>query len=110
MALLIMGPTLWRIQINQYMLQSALLMSYVAYNRPFNSSLLNNQEVLNEITVLLSSYTLFCYSDFVPDPYTRYQVGWASIGIILLNLAMNLTFLGHVSGGQVKDKIKRKYK
>lgn len=47
-------------------------MSYVAYYRPFKSSLMNAQEVLNEVTVLVSSYTLFCYSDFVSDPYTRY--------------------------------------
>jgi hypothetical protein len=36
------------------------------------------------------TYTVMCFSDFVPEPETRFYIGYASIGIVCLHLCVSL--------------------
>ena len=57
--------------------------------KPLNQPFLNNMEIFNECCLLVSSYFLFLFTDFVPDVKTRYQIGWAFIGLSIANIGVN---------------------
>jgi hypothetical protein len=57
--------------------------------KPLDQPFLNGIEVFNEACLLLTSYFLFLFTDFVPDPKLRYQIGWLFIGLQILNIAVN---------------------
>ena len=46
---------------------SCFTMSYVAFNQPFKVNLLNSLELFNEIIILVMTYHLIMFSDFVKD-------------------------------------------
>ena len=50
-------------------------------------------EVMNECTSLLLSYKLFCFTDLVPNPEDRNQIGYYYMGIVLTNIAVHLVML-----------------
>jgi len=56
---------------------------------PFETLLLNVTEIVNEVTVLLVAYHLFCFSDFVTSPDDEVKVGWSLIFLILANILFN---------------------
>ena len=50
----------------------------------------------NEICIVFATYHLFCFTDYVGDPYYRYLMGWSLIALILIILLMNiLLIVGH---------------
>ena len=57
---------------------------------------MNKQEVANEVIVLVCSYVLLCYTEFLTDMETRFMVGWFHMSLIGLNVVMNLTFMFYV--------------
>ena len=50
---------------------------------------MNISEIVNEITVLLVAYHLFCFSEFVASPADEANVGWSLIILILSNILFN---------------------
>lgn len=75
--------------------------------KPFSVPSMNRQETFNEFTVMISGYALLHYTDYVPDPADRYIFGWCNIGIIALNLVVNLTIMMIASIHIFKLKVKR---
>ena len=61
-------------------------MSYTAYVLPFESKLQNYQETINEIWVLLASYHLLVYTEWVSHLETRFTMGWSLLAIVCLNV------------------------
>ena len=68
----------------------------IAFNgivRPFPSRSENSVEMANEYTILL----LFCHcvtqTEFVVDPRGRWATGWTLIGLIALNMTLNLVYI-----------------
>jgi len=47
-------------------------------------------ELANEVCVLFMSYFLPLFTDFVPEPLTRHQIGWGWIFSITLMLVLNM--------------------
>ncbi len=47
-------------------------------------------QLFNEAFVLLTNYTLFCFTDFVPSPVGKSAIGWTLIAITCLNMAVNM--------------------
>ena len=50
-------------------------------------------ELFNEFTLLFLTYTIFVFSEFVPNAKTRHTVGYWWIGVQLNNLLVHLIFL-----------------
>jgi hypothetical protein len=50
-------------------------------------------ETFNELCLLVASYHLFIFSDFVPDPDIHYKAGWSLIALTVLNIAGNVLVL-----------------
>ena len=40
-------------------------------------------EFANELCILLNTYFMIVYSDFVRDPEARYEMGWYNLGIMI---------------------------
>ena len=57
--------------------------------KPLNQPFLNRMEIFNEISLLICSYFLFMFTDFIPDAQTRYLAGWGFIGMAVFNIAVN---------------------
>ena len=60
---------------------------------PFALPAHNRMDLFNETMTLLSTYGLFIFTEFVPDPSARYQFGWNIIFITLGILAFNIFVL-----------------
>jgi hypothetical protein len=50
-------------------------------------------EIYNDLFVLFGSYSLFYFTDFVPNPELREQFSWIYIGAIGFMTATNITVL-----------------
>ena len=59
-------------QIQFMVLHSALVCMYILLVRPFETNLLNYQELFNEVCILGVSYHLFIFTDFVGDDDLQY--------------------------------------
>ena len=68
-------------------------MIYVGYFRPNILPLANYIELFNESLLIVCTYSLICFSAFVPDASTRYKCGWALIGLICFLMLFNLILL-----------------
>ena len=66
-------------------------------SRPFESTSLNKMDVFNELSVCLSTYMLYAYTDIIGDMDTLNMFGWVSIGLMGLNILCNLTFMVLIS-------------
>jgi hypothetical protein len=82
--------------------QSILVIIYVGHVKPFEIPLLNTMEVVNEVTILIATYHLFLFTDYVEDPNTQYNIGWSMIGVTALNILINMGVMVWSSFRQLK--------
>ena len=66
---------------------------YLSVCRPLETSFANKMEIMNEATTIALTYCLMCFTQFVADPETRNLVGFAYLGINMLNVLIHLLFL-----------------
>lgn len=66
---------------------------YLLWFMPFEETLVNLLEVMNEITTISMLYVMLTFSDWVPSPELRYKLGWAFIGVLVLNTIVHVYFL-----------------
>ena len=50
-------------------------------------------EYFNECILMLTMYTILCYSPFILSQATKFKLGYATIGIVAIHLACNLFFI-----------------
>jgi hypothetical protein len=60
----------------------ALCTAYTWNSEPFTDNLANFQEVFNDYMVLIISYSLIIFGDYVPDKKARYKIGWVACMLI----------------------------
>ena len=65
-------------------------------------------EVFNECSIIMLTYSLMMFTDFVPDPETRFTIGTFYITTSLSNVVVHLLILLKGSGMQIKNWGKRK--
>ena len=63
---------------------------FVMWSRPLETKQLNFFETFNECTLLVMTYHLWCFSDFIKEPETRNQLGFVFISVSLGNIAVHL--------------------
>ena len=64
-------------------------MIWVGNNKPFVVMKRNKLELLNEFLIDMITINLFVYTDFVLDPYVKYDVAWASVNLFMLLIFIN---------------------
>ena len=80
-------------QILTTMISTMVVIAYVSGIRPHARATINNQEIINEITVLIASYPLLIFTNWVWDMDTRVNAGWFLIACIMLNVILNISIL-----------------
>ncbi len=71
---------------------------FLLHTRPlYDQKVLGRLELFNSMYLLITSYFLILFTDFVLDPLIRAQIGeiyfWLSIAIIVINLLITLIVL-----------------
>ena len=102
-------PSNRNVQINCQLVSSLAMMAYVTWVRPYESKTQTNTEIINEITVLLSSYHLFCFTEWVYDMNRRLEIGWSLVGFIIFNILINLAIFLATIFKNFKKSVKRRY-
>ena len=95
------------LQVMLFIFLSKLNIIYIIQFRPFIDSTTNLVEIFNECCILLSSYPLFVFTDYVSDKQVREIAGYLMIGIILLNFLVNLLIQGIIGLHQLKVVLQR---
>lgn len=91
-----------------YLMLTVVNFGYVLSVKPFDTSLLNISEVMNETIVFLASYHLLCFTDFVDSVDRENDVGWSLIVLIMVNILLNMAIFVYVVFGLTKLKCKRR--
>ena len=60
---------------------------------PMHEKINNFLEILNESTFLTLTYLNFLFTDFVADIDMRYNVGWAFLGVLGVNVIINFAII-----------------
>ena len=50
-------------------------------------------ELFNEVILVWIMYTIQCFPDFIPDPETKYYVGYISCGFVVFYLLVNVVLM-----------------
>ena len=79
---------IWAINI----ISLGLLVFYIG-QQPFTSRFVFNLEVLNELFIYISSFFLMCFTDFVPNPVDRYDIGAIYFYLICSLIVINLVYI-----------------
>jgi hypothetical protein len=72
---------------------STIVIILIGYSAPMALPINRRLEYFNEATILACIYHYYIFTSFVPNPETRYLVGWSLIGFATLNVLVNLFFL-----------------
>lgn len=102
-------PKARNVQINIMLVSSLLVMGYTTYVKPYVSRKANLQETLNEVNVVLASYHLFCFTEFVYDPYWRSKIGYSLITLIIVNIIYNCAMMSVTIVKEIKRETKKRY-
>ena len=76
-------------QIPLLVLVNLFTMIYQCWAKPFMMSLRNMHEIANEGIILVLTYFLLTYTEFLNDPSDRYLVGWLNIVLFMLFVVYN---------------------
>ena len=85
---------------------------YLQWYRPFDdqANSLNRLETFNEVTLMVLTYYLYCFTGFGPDPYVKNELGFAYNATSMLSIATHLFIM--VRGNFMSIRLtckKRKY-
>ena len=62
-------------------------------NFPLNSLKANLLEIFNDTTLLFLIYLLWSFTDMVVEPESRYELEFFFIGVILLNISVQIVLM-----------------
>ncbi|TNV73814.1 hypothetical protein FGO68_gene12683 [Halteria grandinella] len=78
-------------QVQLMVLQSVGIFIYIAHVRPFDTNLLNDLEIFNEVSILFATYHLFLFTDYADgDVDLQYLAGWSMVGLSAFNISINM--------------------
>ena len=75
--------------------------------RPFENNHDNKLELYNTYSIILLSYTLFCFTDWVDSPVRRYNIGYAMIFLTFQNIFVNLLIIVREPFLNLKNQIRQ---
>ena len=70
-SVLLVGDYLW-VQLAIQFAFSTTMLIYLMHVWPLETSFATKMEVFNECTIIVLHYGLMCFTDYVPEPSTRY--------------------------------------
>lgn len=65
-------------------------------------------EIMNEVCILVISYSLILFTEFMPDdPALQYNIGWFVILITLLNIGINMVYMMYRTALELRLTVKQ---
>ena len=95
-------------QIVTSLWSTLFVMSYIGYVLPFANKMSNVQEIVNEWSVIIACYHLFCFTEWIYDYDRRIECGWSMLVVIALNVCFNVILLCITVVKSFYKSIKRK--
>ena len=89
-------------------MSTALLYFYVG-SWPMVDSINNYTQIFNELIILVCTWSLFLFTDYVPDPKLRHKFGEVFIYILALNLIVNLMILAYSIAKKIQVLLKETF-
>ena len=81
-------------QILLFILPTLAVIVMIGLARPLATPFENKQEMYNNFSILLISYCLLCFTLFVPEPETRYNIAYVLILLTIQNIVVSLIIIG----------------
>lgn len=75
--------------------------------RPFKEKMVNFIETINELTILLCSYLVFTFTDFVDDASSQNLMGLVFIIVVGISIGINWIVLVYQNFMTLKEVIKK---
>ena len=102
-------------QIYLIFFQSALSVIILSYIRAYQKGSRHRMEIFNEIILVLTLYTIMCFSDWLSDVELKMKIGYVACALVsfhfILNIAIMTTTTIQVSKRKCRFKsLQRKYK
>ena len=69
---------------------SLFMIIVTGYTNPMINSFSNTTELLNEAFILVFTYHLYQFTDYMPDLYARNLVGNSLVVLTIINTVLNL--------------------
>ena len=80
-------------QIVLFILPTLAVLIMVGLASPLETSFENNQELYNNFSILVVSYCLLCFTQFIPDPEMRYNMGYVMVLLTVQNIVVSLVII-----------------
>ena len=97
-------------QIFAFIPTTYVVLIFIGITRPFTMNALNYLELFNEMLILFVTVSLFCFTDFSASVEARYNYGWGVVGLLLLNILVQLIYIVYKSFMAIKQKLKQSCK
>ena len=81
-------------QIYLFLFPTLCVLMMVGLAKPLPTPFENKQEMYNNVTILILTYCLLCFTMFISDVETRYNMGYAMILLTVQNIIVSLTIIG----------------
>lgn len=91
--IVVVYPTNQFLQITVQIYFSLIAFAYLLNDRPLESRFALRMEVINEMTLLVVTYHIMCFTDAVSDVTLRYSFGVTFIATLSLCIGVHLFFL-----------------
>ena len=82
-------------------------MMYTGYVMPHKKTLDNALLCFDELMVLISSYHLFIFTEWVYSPERRHEMGWSLLSFVALNVGVNFIAMFYIIIVSIKTFFKR---
>lgn len=83
---------------------------YLVRYKPFEDKRMVKLEIMNEVTNFILLYHVILFTNFVPDPETRYGLGWSFIFFTACNMLVHLSLLCKETYYSMKESCCKKKK
>ena len=78
------------VQLLIFQLSAIMHLILIGYTHPFKLKRHNYSEMMNEVSTLLIMQHVFCFTDWIPDPILKYNIGFSCLVFNFANLGLNL--------------------
>ena len=72
---------------------STTILAYYICAKPMKNFINNAIHIFNEIIILTCTWSLLLFTDYVPDPVIRYDLGQYFLYVLGVNIATNIIVL-----------------
>ena len=93
-------------QIVSQMWCTIVFFSYFGAVRPYKTSITNKQEIFNEAVVLIASYPLLAFTDWIWELDKKKDFGWMLVSCIIISFLVNVGLIIYIACGRLKFNYK----